>query len=64
MGPAIARLQQILDLGSKERHDRGRPPEGNPEAGEVAVGWMSEGRLSHACCSNVRSAESSAVGEK
>lgn len=56
LGPAIAPCQQTLDMGSKERHDRGRPPEGSPEAGEVAVGRMSGGGLQHACSSNVRSA--------
>lgn len=64
MGLATVHLQHNLGVGSKEKHDRGRPPEGNPEAGEVVVGRTSEGRLSHVFRSNVRPAWCSGVGEK
>lgn len=48
-GPVIGRLKQMVDVGSKERHDRGRPPEGNPGAGEMVEGRTSEGHLRAAC---------------
>ena len=63
MGPSIGRSKQLLDVGSKERHDKGRPLEGNREAGEMVEGGTSEGHLQAGCWLVVRSAWRSVVDE-